>query len=88
MRTMRTRPRCISAGNIAASLTDEPARAVGTLRGDRHASADQRPSEVKFNDFQDNISPNGHPGDVPVLSHQAAILVFVGQFAWSGGPTG
>jgi hypothetical protein len=33
VRTMRTRPRCISAGNIAASLTDEPARAVGTLLG-------------------------------------------------------
>jgi hypothetical protein len=33
VRTMRTRPRYISAGNIAASLTVEPARAVGTLRG-------------------------------------------------------
>lgn len=57
VRTMRTRPRCISAGNIAVSLTGEPGRAVGASLGVRHASADQRPSEVKFNDFRDSISP-------------------------------
>lgn len=58
VRAMRARPRYISAGNIAVSLTGEPVRAVGTLLGVRHASADQRPSEAKFNDFRDSISPN------------------------------